>query len=392
MVRIAVGLVLVFQFGCRSTPPSAEPARPQRQPAQAHGDAADDPVSLEASSAPAAAGASSASVMNVGGGTSLTLPGFAPPPPPRAGALRVEGYPSRLAAGMSSPASDFGFTRDGSAFAFCDFDTCCREGVSSCVLLQKDGSYRYLVTPEAYDTERRDRSERRTKRELQKWVKEEGLLHLASETMEKTVAPSPKGEWAYGGEITLVVHESPPQDRFDDAGAFAGVPGLLKVGGRLQGEKTVWVHFPPRPTLCALPGTCYEMQMNALVLSPDAKELGFLTYIRHPSHGASHVPTRIDVNAFAAMVFNATGLAHHGKGDYASATPLFFRALYTDPSRELYAYNLACALARQGDARSEHALGRAIALGGQRVQARADKDADFAKVRETPWFRAAMAP
>ena len=62
--------------------------------------------------------------------------------------------------------------------------------------------------------------------------------------------------------------------------------------------------------------------------------------------------------------------------------------MYADPSRELFAYNLACALARTRDPRAAIALGHAIVKGGDKVKARAAKDDDFADVRTESWFRA----
>jgi len=74
------------------------------------------------------------------------------------------------------------------------------------------------------------------------------------------------------------------------------------------------------------------------------------------------------------------------KGKLERAVELFARAAYVDPTRELPAYNLACAYARLKDGRAEAALDLAIGRGGDAVRARAAKDKDFDAVKSAPWF------
>ena len=324
-------------------------------------------------------------------GAAFGLEGIPRPAAPRRGPLRIDGYPTKLAVGMSDAAGSFGFTRDG-AFAHCMFDVCCREAQSSCELLQPDGAKRFLVSPVIFDDEpKRARQERRSLKELERFVKDEGLVGLVGKTMDDIRPPAPSGSWAYGGELTLVVQEIGPGETKKPTGETDFAPGMVKVGGRLEEETTVFVYFPPRPELCAHPTACFEMQMNALMLSPDEREFGVLTYTRHSSHGSTIVATRLGTDAFAAMVLNATGHTHHQRGNYARAAALFTRAVYADPTKEVYAYNLACALARQADDRARHALAYAYRLGGAKLEERARKDADFAAVKDKDWFRGVFA-
>jgi hypothetical protein len=372
-----VGWSFLFGLGGCGNKPSATAAHAS-QPATS---------AVAMSRASPDAGAASAPARDAG--ASFSLPEIPLPAAPRLGPLRIEGYPSKLAVGMSDAAESFGFTRDG-AFANCMFDICCRDGQSRCELLKDDGSKHLLLSPVLFDDDPKlPGREKRTVKELRQFVKDEGLASLVFKGMEDTKAPPPSGDWAYGGEMTLVVHETPPREIKKPSGEVEYPPGMVKVGGRLEGESTVFVYFPPRPELCEYPTTCFEMQMNALVVSPDRRDFGFLTYIRHSSHGSTITPSRLGTDAFAAMVLNATGHDHHQRKDYARATPLFTRAVYADPTKEVYAYNLACALARQNDDRARHALALAIRLGGAKVIERARKDADFASVKDKGWFKSA---
>lgn len=311
---------------------------------------------------------------------------------PTPGPLRVDGYPVKLSAGMSDPASHFGFTRDGSKLVYCAFDVCCASDVSQCIATDAAGRVTTLETPTAHAFKsgaEKAASEPRTKAQLLAFAREERLVEIGPAREMWRTPPPPTGTFAFGGEMTLVVREIAPTEPKRPDGED-GVPGSVKIGARLEGEREVFVVFPKAPFCTKNPGVCYEAQLNGLSLSPDGSELGFVVYIRNPSHGSTFATTRIPVATFAARVFNDTGMRHHEAKEYPRAAELFTRAVYAAPSEERFAYNLACALARQGDARAEHALRHAVALGRDAVRARARKDGDFAGVRAEPWFEAAL--
>lgn len=356
------------------------------------------------SSASTASNASTASTAD--GGAPLTpvasasaspstevLPGLPLPVSPKPGPLRVDGYPSRVDAANSDPASPFGFTRDGSQFAYCMFDACCAEDMSRCTLTDASGkvttlenttSYAYLEGPA------KAAARRMTNEELRAFTRDERLLALGPNTEAGgRLPPAPTGTWAFGGDMTLVVRAIAPTEGKgpDDEGH---VPGSVKIGARIEGEREVFVVFP-RPDFCVkFPQACYEAYLNGLALSPDGRDLGFLVFVRNPSHGSSFAAVRMPATAFAARVFNDTGMLHHTKKEWKRAGELFLRAVHADPTQERFAYNLACALAREKDARAEVALQHAVARGGDAVRTRARKDADFEAVRAEPWFERAL--
>ena len=99
-------------------------------------------------------------------------------------------------------------------------------------------------------------------------------------------------------------------------------------------------------------------ELNALVLSPDAAELGIVVHANCMKWYDEFQIARMPVARFASLVYDDTG----------------FRALQ------------ACAYARKNDSLAETALTLAITRGGDAVRARAAKDRDFDGVRGAPWF------
>lgn len=375
---LAVASAVVAVVAC------SREATPTRPPPGASGAAATAAPSTSAS-APRAEGADA-------GAPAFALTKIPLDRPPRRGPLRVEGYPTPLSAGMSDPASPFGFTRDGSKLAYCAFDVCCANDVSECVLLDAAGKTSRLVTHTPYaflEGKEKADAQPRTKRELQAFAREEGLVELGPAREMTRTPPAVTGSHAFGADLTIVVREIAPTVGKKDDGSD-NVPGAVKIGGRLEGEREGFVVFPRAPFCTKNPFACYEAQLNGLALSPDERELGFVIFVRNPSHGSTFIPVRIPVTTFAARVLNDTGMVHHERKEWARAAELFTRAVYADPSEERFAFNLACALARQGDARAEHALRHAVARGGDAVRARAQKDADLAGVRGEAWFTSAL--
>ncbi len=305
---------------------------------------------------------------------------------PTPGPLRVLGYPKPLAAGMSDPADQFGFTRDGESVVTCQYDICCASNHSECRLTNREG--RETVRSTMTTSPPEPGVIFATKSSLRAFAKEENLEGVGPPREMMRLPPPPSGTFAYGGDFVLTVAEIAPTT---DKNGFVVVPGRVKIGAQLPGEEAVWVFHPLPPPPCEpLPEICMEAQLNGLSVSPNGQELAAFVYTRLPSHGSIVRATRMAVATFASLVFNDTGMAHHRKGAWRKAAELFTRAVYADPSRELPAYNLACALARAGDARAEQALAHALERGGTAVRERAAKDKDFDSVRTTPWFRAAV--
>ncbi|MBX3229048.1 MAG: hypothetical protein KIT84_01820 [Labilithrix sp.] len=303
---------------------------------------------------------------------------------PGRGPIKVEGaYPTPLNVGMSDAAQAFGFMSDGKTFAYCQFDQCCVEDAHWCNLVDESGAVRALVSPRIFEPG--SKNERRTVGELKAFPKKEGLTSLGPPIEMTQKPPPPKGELLYGDEITLVVREIAPTEK-DGATTIAG---SVRIGGKLAGEQPVFVAFPPTPPFCATyADVCFGAQLNALAVSPSGEDLAFVVYIRNPSHGSTFTHLRVSASSFAASVFNDTAMTHHKKKEWPRAAELFTRAVYADPTKELFAYNLACALSQQKDPRAEHALRHAIALGGEPVKKRALADADFTAVMSEPWFTA----
>lgn len=324
--------------------------------------------------------------------TSFSLRDIPNPHAPGSGPIRVENYPPKLDAGMSDPASAFGYFRDGKTYAYCQFDACCRSDQYSCVLYDENDKPHSLVSPILFGdlTKPTPDVEKRGIKELLDLPKAEGLATLGPRTMsDYTQKPPPlTGTIPYGNELTLVYQSIAPTALPD---GNVKIPGAVKIGARLAGENAVYVAFPPYPDFCkTTPIACFHAELNGISLTPDGDELAFLVFQHLPSHGAQFSHMRIKTTAFAALVFNDTGMAHHEKKEWARAAELFTRAVYADPTKELFAYNLACALARQSDARAEHALEHAISIGGDAVKKRASADADFEAVRTTDWFKTAI--
>lgn len=334
------------------------------------------PVDAGVDAAPAA----SVSVDSGIGPSVFQLPGIPQPPPPKLAPLRVEGYPTPLTVGMDDAAYDFGFLSDGKRYGYCQFDLCCADGYSYCEIMDEQGVHSTLVAnPDKTPLPPDSGKSRISDAELRDFPKREGLQKF---DMSKKSPPPPTGNILFGDEITFVVREIPPvmNDKVSKSGA-------VQVGGKLDGEPPVFVTFPPPDKFCSeCPYCCFEVQLNHFAVSPSGEEVVFLIYAAASSHVSFVRPNRMRAVSLAALVFNDTGMVHHKKKEWARSAELFTRAVYADPSKELFAYNLACALAEQKDPRAEAALRHAIAVGGPAVKQRALADADFAGVKNEAWF------
>jgi hypothetical protein len=309
------------------------------------------------------------------------------PAVPKAGPLRVEGYPTPVTAGISDPVDHFGFTRDGRNFVYCA-DVCCQDASRVCRLVDEAGLETSMASFEIDAPDAMPPRKRRTVAQLKLFEVEEHLVVVRPVPEYKALPPSPTGTFAYGGEMTIVVREIAGKDL---DGAAKATAGKVQIGARLAGESPVFVVHPPLAEACrSLPSTCTLVQLNGIAASPTGDALGYVTFVALPSHGSAYSPGRIPADVFAGRVFNDTGMLHHQKKEWPRAAELFTRAVYADPSQELFAYNLACALAEQRDARAGHALRHALSLNRAAVKKRAAADPDFNAVRTAPWFEAAL--
>lgn len=188
------------------------------------------------------------------------------------------------------------------------------------------------------------------------------------------------GRWPYAGELEITwaatsgCEKEPP------------VAEVIEVGARVPGEPPA---YPIKLTMQLKDSVCYgRAHPEVIALSPDGKYLGAIAH-GFAGEWANDYPMGIaPVAAVAEGAYNNAGLAHHKKGDYARSAALFEKAALADPTSRAASFNLACALARLGDARAERALADAIARGGDEVKKKAQKDADFDGVRSKPWFAA----
>lgn len=192
------------------------------------------------------------------------------------------------------------------------------------------------------------------------------------------------GPWPYAGELELT-WESLGEGCSKNPPVAEGI----QVGARVPGEPPGYAIKLFMPVMDG--GPCYSSAHPELIaISPDGKYLGAIAH-GFAGEWANAYPMGIaPVTAVAEGAFNDAGLAHHRKGSFSRAAELFRKAVLADPTSKAATYNLACALARLGDAGAEAALADAIARGGDETIRKARKDADFAGVSAKPWFTAMM--
>jgi hypothetical protein len=302
---------------------------------------------------------------------------------PAPGPIKVAGYPAELRTCLPDPAEHAGFTADGAELGYCVKAMALR-----CELVDRDGKTRTMSSQRSSDSPGGDPAKERV---ITDFLKASGLPHLAKN--DCTLRPPPlAGTWAYPD---ITVHVVRLEASFKES-AGSGDPKhvsqpLVRVGGSVAGEPPVHpltYTAPHRPmTPVALGEIPYNVaELNALVLSPDGSELGVVVHANCMEWCDDFQVARVPVARFASLVYNDAGFRALEQKKLDRAIELFLRAAYVDPSRELPAYNLACAYVRKGDPLAEPALELAIARGGDAVRARAGKDKDFDAVRSAPWF------
>jgi hypothetical protein len=210
------------------------------------------------------------------------------------------------------------------------------------------------------------------------------------ESRDAAYPPALQGSWSFA-DITLSVARVAATSKPD--GSVVS-PAFVKVGGSIEGESPVYpVALVPEPYRdgngrVTHGSMVYFAVMNGMSLSPDGAEIGMVAHFFACEWCDDWAVRRMPVGALASVIYNDLGYRHHQHGEWARAAELFAKAAAADPTPKLPPYNLACALARRKDPGAEKALRVAIARGGEEVKARAEKDPDFAEVREEAWFRA----
>ena len=180
--------------------------------------------------------------------------------------------------------------------------------------------------------------------------------------------------WAYASDLVITWRMVPAET--DDFG-----PGTLKVGARVLDAKS-----PAYVVSLREVDSGSEIHPEAITLSPDGSLLGVLGHAPTPE-GVKFLLAVVSVQVVASRAYSAAAFAWHKKKTYETAALLFKKAHAADPTWELAAYNLACALARLHDPAAEIALRRAVALGGAATKKKAATDADLAELRGEVWFR-----
>ena len=346
------------------------------------------PVKTKLRSAPVAAG----SALAHGGSTLVAIPPPMSPASPASGAPRgpaafgltapaarapgpivVRGYPHVIFNGMNDPAHAVGFSADGAEYGYCAEIAARDPPFSFCETLTREG------TTVRRSSDERDSFDPAKKRALDAWIRDAKLTTIPEST---NAAPELTGTWAYP-DIELAVMRVAASHQKDSGDVEH--PAFLRVGGAVAGEPPV---YPVSLVTGELHNGAHFVAMNDLSLSPDGSEIGMVGHFFACEWCDAFVVKRMKVGALASLVYNDTGMRHHEKHAWTEAAALFLAAASADPGAALPPYNLACALARLGDeAGAEKALRWAIAT-GKDVTRRAPKDADFAAVKDRPWFLA----
>lgn len=130
--------------------------------------------------------------------------------------------------------------------------------------------------------------------------------------------------------------------------------------------------------------TMQDPELAYVNVTRDGTELGAVAMASGTMWFETGGVARMSAAAFAAQIYNDTGIRKLAAKENRAAAALFAKAEAAKPDA-VFAYNLACALAREDDASAEAPLARAIARSAS-YRERARKDADFERVRAAPWF------
>jgi tetratricopeptide (TPR) repeat protein len=286
------------------------------------------------------------------------------------GPLEIKGYPAPLELGMKDYATAVGFSKDASEVIACGsmspmaaanvkWDTC---------FFRRLGSR----TTDRAGTED-GKSGPAPSAALAAHIKalEAGSIVELARKANAIQAPPVKTTWAYAKDMVVSVAQ--------------GDDGALRIGGVVTGRDAV--HPITMRMVSAVPDQGYSAAWNAILPSPDNTELAFVGHFFCMEWCNQLLIERVSHGKLASHVYNDTGYALHQKKDYAGSRDLFLKAAWADPRAPLPPYNLACAYAVLGEgANAEKALRLAIAVGGDKIKARAKRDADFKGVLAQKWF------
>ena len=261
--------------------------------------------------------------------------------------------------GMMDHASDFGWSKDGTLFGYCQTDG--GLGATHCGLWPRVGK------PELFNDIDASRSDVDPKKSA--------AIGARLKALALSSAPVP---WAFARdlELTWMVIEG-------DAAATPPRLGVLKVGARVKGEKPSYAVALSETSMPYFD----RIHPEVIALSPDGKLLGVIAHAFAGEFSDSFEVALIPASKLAAQAYNDAGYDHHQKKEYAVSADYFRKVVAADPTHVLAPYNLACAYARLGDSRAEAALKEAIDRGlGADVKKRARDDDDFASVKSQGWF------
>ncbi len=303
----------------------------------------------------------------------LPKPDFGAPAP-----LVISGYPPKLERGMRDWLTWLGYSSDGTKFVGCGTlsplsakgaekgNVCVvnEGGVTSRFGLDDSTGGNTFVGPKlagAINT-----------------LKTGTSVDLAATSDNQLLTPKIHGDWPYAQDITL------------DAMTIDGTEkasGMLRFGGRVGREDPVYsVTLSMKPSHADLR---YGAAWNAILQGPKNDELALVGHFFCMEWCNDIAVTRVTYGQIASLVYNDTGFRHHQKKEYAASRDLFLKATWANPKAPLPPYNLACAYALLGDQdNAKKALELAIAVDGDKVKARAKKDADFKAVLGDAWFKA----
>lgn len=290
------------------------------------------------------------------------------------GPLTITGYPQALTTGMRDYATYMGYSKDGKTVVACGhmspMSPPSGKGVekgNECFV--NDGTATKSV---GLDTGGQEPFVGPALASALTTLKDGHPHDLVFDAAAATLLP-PKvtGNWRYARDIVLQV---------------SGSGGVLKFGGQYAKEQVVY------PVTLSAKSSSPDIQFsgdwNAILQNPAGDELALLGHFFCMEWCNDVVITRLSHDRIASYVYNDTGFRHHTAKEYTASRDLFLKATWANPKAPLPPYNLACAYALLGDVtNAEKALRLAIAVAGDKVKARAKKDADFKGVLGAKWFK-----